>query len=299
VDPLLARDLDAGDGLLDRRAALVPRWAIDNARRRGELVHVFPEVYADPTRVGEPRLRWRAALVYAARGAGQAALSHTTALAVWGLRADDALPVHVTVPAGATARTRAGVVVHHHGGGPDAVVRGGLPVARLERTLVESWPLLTREDRRAPAIAAVNGRLTTPPRLREALAGAPRLPGRAELARLIGLLDAGCRSPLEIWGHEQVFTGPEMPAFRRQFPVRLGRRTVYLDVFAERERVDFELDGAAYHGEPAQREIDLRRDAALAACGIQVIRLTHRRLTHETPAVRAEILSILAARRRK
>jgi len=80
--------------------------------------------------------------------------------------------------------------------------------------------------------------------------------------------------------------------------VRVAGRTYYLDVYAERERVAFELDGATAHGSPGQREADLRRDAALATMGILVVRFTHRRLVSETAAVRAEVIAILAARRR-
>ncbi|MEU1362940.1 DUF559 domain-containing protein [Micromonospora zamorensis] len=88
-----------------------------------------------------------------------------------------------------------------------------------------------------------------------------------------------------------------MPAFRRQMPIRVGRRTVYPDMFAERELVNIELDGATIHGDPRQREIDLRRDALLASIGILVVRFTHRRLVHEADAVRQETLAILATRR--
>ncbi|WP_433111757.1 DUF559 domain-containing protein [Micromonospora sp. CA-246542] len=101
---------------------------------------------------------------------------------------------------------------------------------------------------------------------------------------------------MEIWGHDHVFTGPTMPVFRRQVPIRLGRRTVYLDMFAERERVNIELDGATTHGDTRQREIDLRRDALLATVGILVVRFAHRRLVHEADDVRRETLAILATR---
>ncbi|MFK3979186.1 DUF559 domain-containing protein [Micromonospora sp. NPDC050397] len=74
---------------------------------------------------------------------------------------------------------------------------------------------------------------------------------------------------------------------------------MYLDVYAERERVAFELDGAATHGDPRQREIDLRRDALLATVGILVVRFSHRRLLHETTEVRREVVAILAGRGRR
>jgi very-short-patch-repair endonuclease len=87
-----------------------------------------------------------------------------------------------------------------------------------------------------------------------------------------------------------------MPPFRRQARVRAGERTMYLDLFAERERVDIELDGATTHGDPRQREIDLRRDALLASVGILVVRFAHRRLVHEPDEVRRETRAILATR---
>ncbi|MFY1576784.1 DUF559 domain-containing protein [Verrucosispora sp. WMMD703] len=108
----------------------------------------------------------------------------------------------------------------------------------------------------------------------------------------------GCRSPLEIWGHDRVFTGPGMPVLMRQVRVRVNKRTMYLDLFAEQERVNIELDGATSHGDPRQREIDLRRDALLATVGILVVRFSHRRLVREPDEVRRETLAILAGRRR-
>ncbi|WP_329100415.1 endonuclease domain-containing protein [Micromonospora sp. NBC_01699] len=88
-----------------------------------------------------------------------------------------------------------------------------------------------------------------------------------------------------------------MPRFQRQVRVRVANRTMYLDVYAEQERVAFELDGAAAHGDPRQREIDLRRDALLATLGILVVRFSHRRLVHDPTEVRREIVAILDRRR--
>jgi very-short-patch-repair endonuclease len=164
--------------------------------------------------------------------------------------------------------------------------------------LVDAWPWLPTTHRRAPIISAVNGRLTTPQRIGDALIDAPTLPARAELRGLLAKLAAGCRSALEIWGDDRVFVGSGMPGFVRQFPIRLDGYTAYLDIFHEETRVNFELDGASVHGSPRQREIDLRRDAALAARGILVIRLSHARLTNEPEAVRREVLMILRSRTR-
>ncbi|WFE99613.1 DUF559 domain-containing protein [Micromonospora sp. WMMD964] len=209
--------------------------------------------------------------------------------------------VHLSTPTSANLRNRPGVVVHRRRSlliePPHVVVRQGLTVTRLEQALIDSWPTMPPAERRAPVIRAVNEWLTTPERLGVALESTPKLTDRAALRTLLTRLADGCRSPLEIWGHGHVFTGPGMPTFRRQVPIRVGRRTVYLDMFAERERVDIELDGATTHGDPRQREIDLRRDAQLASLGITVVRFAHRRLLHEIDAVRRETLAILATRR--
>ncbi len=72
---------------------------------------------------------------------------------------------------------------------------------------------------------------------------------------------------------------------------------MYVDLYAEREQVAIELDGATTHGDPRQREIDLRRDSLLATVGILTVRFSHRRLVHEPDQVRRETLAILAGRR--
>ncbi|MEV0270704.1 DUF559 domain-containing protein [Hamadaea sp. NPDC050747] len=144
---------------------------------------------------------------------------------------------------------------------------------------------------------AIGDRLTIPLRLAAAVSRVPRLPGRSRLVRLIDLMVAGCRSYLEVFGVEHVFSGEGLPEFARQAPITAGGRTYLLDLFAERERVDVELDGAAWHGSPRQRERDLRRDAALATEGIMVVRYSYRRLVGEPDTVRLELSRILRLRR--
>ncbi|MFD6752494.1 DUF559 domain-containing protein [Micromonospora gifhornensis] len=288
---------------------VVPDWILQRACTNGELVRVLPEVFAAAhllndesvpplSRIG-PALGRRAVAAWV-RGRG--ALSHLTALDVWGLRqqlSGDLL--YVSAPADSGLRDWPGVRVlrrrHFTLAPPSMVVRQGMPVTTIERALVDSWPMLAREEQRMPMIRAVNNRLTTPCRLQAVLDGTARVAGRVALRTLLTRLADGCRSPLEIWGHERVFTGPGMPTFQRQVQIRLGLRNVYLDLYAEPERVNIELDGATTHGDPRQREVDLRRDARLAALGILVVRFAHRRLVREPETVRRETLAILATRR--
>ncbi|MGW5582204.1 DUF559 domain-containing protein [Micromonospora chokoriensis] len=314
MDARLQALLDRRGGLVTRHEMLgvVPPWTLQGACRAGRMVRVLPGIYVDAALVREaepslpllarvgPEIARRASLAYAG---GRAALSRLTALDVWGLRRQQPdEPVYLDLPRGAGLRDRPQLVVRHRSdfavAPPYVVTRNGLPVTRLDRTLVDCWPLLSSVDRSGPLIRAVNDRLTTPQRLVTALAEVSRVPDRAALCGLLDRLAAGCRSALEIWGHDHVFTGPGMPTFVRQVRVRVGARTFYLDMFAEAERVNIELDGATNHGDPAEREIDLRRDALLAAVGILVVRFTHRRLTANPLQVRQETLAILADRRR-
>jgi very-short-patch-repair endonuclease len=119
------------------------------------------------------------------------------------------------------------------------------------------------------------------------------------MRQLIRLVDAGCHSELELWGHARVFSDPRLSHARLQHRVRTARGTKYLDRYFEAEMVNVELDGSAYHGRPGQRQRDIQRDAALAALGILVVRFSHRRLHAEPAGVVAEIVEILRVRRRQ
>jgi very-short-patch-repair endonuclease len=280
--------LAAGGEVMHRPGDRVPRHAVARAHRAGALLRLQPCTYA----LDSDRLtRWHAALAYLGP---DAALSHLTALSVWGLRAgspDD--PIHASVPSHVRRRGAADLIVHRRTA-LAPVPRNGLGVTRLEQSIVDAWPLQPAAERRGPVIAAVAGRRTTVERMHRALDAAPRLKDRRTLCAVLDLLDAGCHSPLEMWGLLHVFDDPRL---RRQVRVRADGRTYYLDVYAEDERVDFELDGAAWHTGREARERDLRRDAALAAQGILVVRYTHHRLTTDPEAVRAETRRILAGRR--
>ncbi|HEX3866735.1 MAG TPA: DUF559 domain-containing protein [Gemmatimonadaceae bacterium] len=79
----------------------------------------------------------------------------------------------------------------------------------------------------------------------------------------------------------------------------VGNRVFVLDRSFEAELVAVELDGAAYHGAPGQRERDLRRDAALARLGWLTVRYSHPRLHGDAGGVIEELADILARRRKQ
>ncbi|MFI7436843.1 hypothetical protein [Micromonospora haikouensis] len=164
MDEPLRALLDRHGGLLTRTLAtqVVPAWVLRHAVDTGDLLRVLPGVYVEScrTRPGpaglaalRPELRHRAAVAYAQ---GRGALGGPTALHAWGVRRQpDDEAVHLDVPARSGLRSRPPhLVLHHrHGfrpGPPQAVTRRGLPVVRLERALVDAWPLLPTVDRPAP-----------------------------------------------------------------------------------------------------------------------------------------------------
>jgi very-short-patch-repair endonuclease len=278
-------------GCVDRHT--VARWV-----RRGRLLRPHPGVLVLPERVDDWRTRALAGVL-----ATDGALSHWSALALW-RRAPTTGPVHVSVPAGRKALRSPGLVVHR--------VRlldvdriGGLPVTGLSRAVVDSWGLALGaggrvrdvETARAAVITTIRERQVRPAELQAAVAVRPALPGRADLLDLVDRVAGGSHSELEIWGVDHVLTGPGMPRFVRQFPVALPHGNVRLDAAMPHLRVAIELDGAAFHGDPAARERDIRRDVALAALGWVVLRFSYRRLTTEPDACRREILEVCAARR--
>lgn len=281
---------------LSRREAVTRKdlrdpWLLDNAAKAGTVVQLFPGVYVEAERKSEEHVRRVAAVRYLD---GRGALSHTTALAVWRIGWDEppGATIHATVSPAVRLEGAKGLVLHRHRRVPAEQRRGGLAVVPLDEAVVRSWPLLPARQRIGLVISVVTGGHVTIARLRERLREVPKLTGAAELKRLLELVAGGCHSPLELWGALHVFTGPGMPPLRRQV-VKGGYR---LDVYAERERVAFELDGAAFHSGAVARERDMRRDASLAALGITVVRYSYDRLMSEPDKVRQEVLAILAAR---
>jgi very-short-patch-repair endonuclease len=271
------------------------RHRLDNEVRSGALVAVFPRAYCRPWDVDEVEIRERGALMSVGH---PVSLSHLSALRRWGVlaRADES--VHVTVPARRLPRGADGLVVHRVNRFPPVVKHSKLITVTAPTAITTSWPLLRGPDERAPAVTAVRSRLATPAALRRSIAEQPRLAGRADLQELVELLDSGCESELEFWGHLRVFDVEGLRHAVRQRDIIANGHRYRLDLAYEVERVAIELDGFAFHSTKAQRERDMIRDAALAACGWLTLRYSHQRLHADVAGCRRDTLAALAARRR-
>ncbi|WP_347059376.1 DUF559 domain-containing protein [Blastococcus sp. HT6-30] len=285
-------------GVITRRQLLerVPRQVLDSYVGRRHLVRIFPRVYRLRDGVDDDATVLRAALLHAGPAA---ALSHTTALAVWGLRALDR-PLHLTVDQRVKRAGAPDLLVHRRlrfdPESTQCVQRRGLLVTALPRALVDSWPLLPPADRRPLALDVTNRGLVTAEQLDEALAERPNVPGRRGLRQTIDLITDGCRSELEAHGVLGVFRHRSLPSSVGQHQVQLPGRRIRLDRAWPEVKLAVELDGARHHTEPADRRRDLARDRELAALGWVVLRFTYADVLRDPEGVRAKVLEVYRAR---
>ncbi|MFC8850508.1 MULTISPECIES: hypothetical protein [unclassified Micromonospora] len=130
MDEVLRDLVRRNGGLVTRARAtqVVPPWTLRYAYATGHLVRVLPEVFAATSLLSEragraagpalgrlhPALGHRAVCAWAG---GRAALSHLSALHVWGLHRQQTGDVlHLSAPVNPAIRTRPGVRVHRRQG---------------------------------------------------------------------------------------------------------------------------------------------------------------------------------------
>ncbi len=278
--------------------------AVDWAVRSGQLVRIHPRTLIIPEAVDDWRARCAAALTWAGQGS---ALSHRSALRVWGL--EDRLspsdgcaePIEVLVAHGRRPRSVlvSNAVIHRSRRPASTGLRHGLSVVSLERAIVQSWPTAVGAAQRGPAIMAVRERRTTVARLRRELIDHPRLRGRRALRELLALIELGCHSELELWGHLEVFDGPAFVHLQRQVRSRHDGRSVWFDLWDPGTRVDIELDGRRYHSGVHDWEHDIVRDALVAERGGVTLRFSHDRLTRDPAGCRAQAMRVMTVRRQQ
>lgn len=287
--------LRSGGGVATRHQLLTVagRQQLDAAMRRGELVRLLPRILARPWDADSDEIRLRAAVLFAGPGA---AVSHLTALTRWRLPAPPTDDVHVTSTRRLRSPHSSAVIVHHSRVALAALPIDGVRTVSRAPAIVQSWPMLTGAEQRAPLLVATRERVVAVEELLAVAAGAGKLAGIGELRGLAEAISAGCRSELELWGYRDVFDVSGLRHAVRQRGVRVGGRRYLLDMAYEEERVAVELDGRAYHASADQWERDIRRDLALATLGWQTIRLSHRRLTTDPDGCRRDVLSVLANR---
>ena len=255
------------------------------------------------------RERWAAALAYAGP---DAFLSHHSALRLWGARAEEAPPrprvagvagdyrppaeggmVEVTRVHGQHMASHGFVVVHQSRRPVEGAVVSGLSTTLPARAAVDvALTARRRADVDHVLADVVQKGLATV----EDLVAEARLVGRALTPWLrSGLTDllAGTRSVGETELRRVVRFGG-LPEPEWSAPVDTPAGTYHVDALWRHRRVVAEADGQAYHLSASDWQDDLRRQNALHAAGVVVLRYPVRRLREE-PAACAEELRRLVA----
>ncbi len=279
------------------------RHRIANWIRTGRLVKLVRGVYSYGRGVENHRAVWRAGLVAAGRGS---ALTGQSACEAWGfVETKDQLPRVVTVAVSrggsrqlrgqspALAQTVFRLVKRRFQ--PDEIrIKDGLAVVK---------PILALLDYAAEASERS---------VRFAFLEACRLKvfGRADVddcfRRIVGHRGAGKLRPLLVlWVPElsrirSVFEGLFLLAWMEAgFPMPKVNERIFgyeVDLFWAEYGVVLELDGGAFHNNPAQRAIDLAKQRDLEAQGLIVLRMTYEEFNADPAAAISRVLHRLNLR---
>jgi very-short-patch-repair endonuclease len=257
------------------------RHGIHHRVARGRLHLIRRGIYV----VGRPELtqrgRWMAAVLVCG-GPGMAALSHSSAAALFEIGVERAAGIEVSRGSADPVRS-AGVKVHRRPKLTDGwyVIHQGIPVTSPVQTLIDlatrhGRPVMERSINEADRLGLVRT-----DDLRIALDSHP---GEAGVARLRATLDRRTfrytRSELE-----RAFI-----PLARQIGLPLPRTSV----FVTGHEVDFhfqelglvvETDGLTYHRTPAQQAKDQERDQDHSAAGLTPLRFTHAQIKYEPDRV--------------
>ncbi len=260
--------------------------------KRGSWQRIYPGVYATFSGgLSREAVLW-AAVLYAGPGA---ALSHHTAAELWGLSSETSSLIHLAAPADRRIVRQPGLVIHvsvrvavHPAQNP--------PRTRVEETVIDLCKSARDLDTAVGWITrAIGRRLTTPDKLRVALASRRRVRWRSELAELLSPDLAGVHSVLEYRYLRDVEQPHRFPVPRRQAASRRNGRSQYQDMLYEAYQTVVELDGQVAHPGDS-RWNDIRRDNAAATTGLTTLRYGWHDVTVTPCQVAAEIAAVLAGR---
>jgi len=253
----------------------------------GRLHREHRGVYAVGRRPVTPLERASAAVMACGPGA---ALSHGSAMTLWGYWKRWETPFEVTVP---VDRRPKGIIVHQsitlHW--RDLTTQLGIRVTSPARTVFDIAP---RQGDKALR-RTVNGALHSPwlheSELKELVTRLGHLPQARRIAPLLGLAGSPPRAHWE----------DDFPAFCASHglpaPVMGAHLNGYIvDALFPAQRVIVELDSWAFHQGPLAFETDRERDAETLASGFATVRITWERLGQRPDEEAARLRKILAGR---
>lgn len=264
------------------------KHAIAYRVRIGRLYRVFRGVYSVGRLPITPH-EWASAAVLGC-GPG-AALSHGSAMALWGYWRRWDKPYEVTVVGD---RRTPGIKVHrsttlHR---RDLTTHLGIRTTTPARTVLDVSPRQTDRALKRMVNNALNSQWLTEDQLADTLGLHPTLPGATRIATLIGLDGTPTRSHWE----------DDFPAFCADHglpaPVMGAPVCGYLvDALFVAEQLIVELDSWGFHKGKIAFEVDRERDAVTLARGFVTVRVTEERLEQRPEHEATRLHAILRARR--
>jgi very-short-patch-repair endonuclease len=267
------------------------RQEIDYRQRCGRLHLNHRGVFAVGHRVLSREGRWLAAVL----AIGQdAALSHQSAAALWGMRQTARARIDVTVSR--KVRSRSKIQVHQATLTPDELTTTlNIPVTTPARTLLDLASVAGPQAQERAINEAEVLHLTSPHSLDDLV---NRHRGRPGIPAIQRILNAGfigatvTRNDVEgrffALLDEAGLPRPEVNA-----QLEIAGTWIEPDFMWRSVLLIVELDGYETHGTRAAFESDRARDRALQAAGWRVVRVTWRQLQERPAAVVAELRILL------
>jgi very-short-patch-repair endonuclease len=217
--------------------------------------------------------------------------------ALWQLDGLAATKPELWVPKTASARSE--LVVVHRGEVAlnDRRRLGSVTLTGPARTIVDLAGVLDDEDLIAVVEDAIHRGLTTPMsvhRSLDALGGKGR-PGTARLRRVLD--DRGNQRPTMSRLEVKIWRTLRAKGLRpvRQYPVKCGTTTYWIDCAFPQWRVAVEGFGDKFHRSPRNRKRELRRLGDLASVHWRVLPVTWDEISDTPDDVVAKIVTTLAA----
>lgn len=275
--------------LLQLRSLGLSNKAIHRRVRAGRLHRLYRGVYAVGHTALTPRGRELAAVLACGDGA---ALSHQSAGFAWGILKRPGKEIHVTC--GRSRPPGPDIVVHRQGlARSDRVVRDGVPLTAVARTIVDLADVLTESQVADVVNEAEVERIFDLSQIEAAQATAPNRPGRHRLARVLA---AWRPEPFTRAKSERLFL-----AICKRFDLPRPRVNTWIgeqevDFYWPDHKLVVEVDGGETHNTRRAFLEDRRRDRRLAVMGIQVMRVTWDDLMRNADEVGVQVKAVLANR---
>jgi Protein of unknown function (DUF559) len=291
IDATIAAAAAKQQGNLTRQQLLdigLDKHGIAYRVKVGRLYRVHRTIYSVGRRAVTPRERASAAVL--ACGAS-AALSHASAMTLWGFWKRWEQPFEVTVPGD---RRPPGIKVHRSStiNWRDVTTQLGIRVTSPARTIFDTAPRMTDKTLRRTVNQALHTLWLHESHLAELIGRLGHLPQAKRIAPLIGLPGTPPRSGWE----------DDFPAFCAEHglptPVMGALVCGYVvDALFPEQKLIVELDSIEFHHNAIAFEADRERDAETLAHGFGTVRITWER-RQQTPGREAERLrTILQAPR--